>query len=395
MRIACLFICSALCIFLSGCWDRTEVNDLALVLGMAVDKNETGTIEFSVQVFVPKSSQGGTQGGGSSGSANGNSNTRSATGVTLSNAVSNLREKYSRLTFFAHTKILVIGENAAKDGISDLVDPILRNTEGRVRLKVFISKGNARRTLELLSPLERSTGEVLSEMTTLHSVMDTPIKKLAQMLAGNANAAAIPWIEILRPEKDEKSNKTEPYITGTAIIRNDRMVGQIDASTTKGLLWLRNEMKQPVRITVAPKKAKGYATLYVIKSKSELIPHIENDQWSIRVKVHTKARLIENTTNLSFKNPEFAKALEKDLNKTIESRMKTVLAQVQKGMHADIFGFSEAFHRKYPKSWEQKKDQWNEIFPKIKVDMQVDSALISPGIADTGISRPEKEVKKK
>jgi len=394
MKLSYLFICGAVFILLSGCWDRVEVNDLALILGSAVDKNKNNTIEISAQVFIPKKSGGGEQGGMSSDGGNGNTLVRSATGVTVADALSKLKMKLPREAFWGHSKILVIGEKMAEEGISDLVDFMMRSPEARVRKKVFISKGSAKHTLELISPLERSTVEVLREMTEIHSVMDTPIKRLAQMMAGNANAAAVPWIEILPPEPDVKKNQTVPYIKGTAIFKKDKMVGHIDDKVTQGVLWLRNEMRTTT-ISVAPSEAEGLVTLNVIKNKSELVPKINDNQWSITVKINPVASLIENTTNLSYKNPNFSNELEKDLNEAIENRVKKALAQVQKEMNADIFGFSEAFYRKYPKKWEQTKDQWNEIFPKVKVYVQVASKLVSTGQADTGISRPEKEVKKK
>ncbi|MDP4086958.1 MAG: Ger(x)C family spore germination protein, partial [Bacillota bacterium] len=42
--------------FLSGCWDRREVNDLALVTAAGIDKKSDGLLELSVLVFIPKGS---------------------------------------------------------------------------------------------------------------------------------------------------------------------------------------------------------------------------------------------------------------------------------------------------------------------------------------------------
>lgn len=54
--------------FLSGCWDRTEITDLAIVTAASIDKKDNNQIELSVQVFIPSSisSGGGGQGGGAS-----------------------------------------------------------------------------------------------------------------------------------------------------------------------------------------------------------------------------------------------------------------------------------------------------------------------------------------
>ncbi|MBR8644529.1 hypothetical protein KEH51_07950 [[Brevibacterium] frigoritolerans] len=54
--------------FLSGCWDRIEITDLAIVTAAAIDKKDNDQIELSVQVFIPSSiTSGGGQGGGSQG----------------------------------------------------------------------------------------------------------------------------------------------------------------------------------------------------------------------------------------------------------------------------------------------------------------------------------------
>ncbi|WP_157276490.1 Ger(x)C family spore germination C-terminal domain-containing protein [Paenibacillus sp. Soil766] len=68
---------------------------------------------------------------------------------------------------------------------------------------------------------------------------------------------------------------------------------------------------------------------------------------------------------------------------------------MQRKMHADKVGFSEAFYHEYPKEWGQIKIQWIEQFSKVEVTVNVSSKLLSPGIADTGINRLEDEVKKK
>ena len=48
-----LSICVSI-LFLSGCWDRVEVNDLAIVTATAIDKRDDNQIELSIQIFIPK-----------------------------------------------------------------------------------------------------------------------------------------------------------------------------------------------------------------------------------------------------------------------------------------------------------------------------------------------------
>ena len=50
-----------------GCWGRTEVDDLALVLAIGLDKGEDNTVYVTLQMAVPRAvASGGAQGGGPS-----------------------------------------------------------------------------------------------------------------------------------------------------------------------------------------------------------------------------------------------------------------------------------------------------------------------------------------
>ena len=46
-----LSICASI-LFLSGCWDRVEVNDLAIVTGTAIDKSDDNQIEASPSKYL-------------------------------------------------------------------------------------------------------------------------------------------------------------------------------------------------------------------------------------------------------------------------------------------------------------------------------------------------------
>ncbi|MDG0790058.1 hypothetical protein OMP38_03720 [Cohnella ginsengisoli] len=55
---ACRIIAASMLLPLSaGCWDRLEINDLALVMATGIDEVEEGQVKLSVQIFVPKKSR--------------------------------------------------------------------------------------------------------------------------------------------------------------------------------------------------------------------------------------------------------------------------------------------------------------------------------------------------
>lgn len=54
MRKKTLFIIFVISLILTGCWSRTEVNDIAIVLGAAIDKAENENLRLSLQIAIPK-----------------------------------------------------------------------------------------------------------------------------------------------------------------------------------------------------------------------------------------------------------------------------------------------------------------------------------------------------
>ena len=390
IRPAVLLILSALALpSVSGCWDRKEINDLAFVTAAAIDRTEEGTVELSVQVFIPRAGGRGNQLGQSGGSEGGDSQTvvRSAKGKSIAEAMSRLQERFPRSIFWGHAEAYIFGEETAKSGISDLVDFFLRFSQPREHAKIFVSRGKARTILELSPPIERYQAEVLREMAETRIGVHVSLKDLAEMLVGDAGNAVLPILTILPPEGKDKK-RTIAYISGTAIFRKDRMIGVLNQRLTRGLLWLRDEIQSSV-VTISPRDADGYVSFYLLRSHTKLIPRIEGNNWSLTVKIKTEDDVIENTTGLDVLDPEVTDTLETELERAIVMRIEQTLKQVQQEMKTDVTGFAEAFHRRYPHEWHRVKDRWDEKFPEVEVRVEVDAKILRPGESGKIITRPE------
>ncbi|MDB5055482.1 MAG: germination protein GerC family [Bacilli bacterium] len=385
---------------LSGCWDRMEVNDLALITGASIDKKQGKNIELSVQVFIPRSagsSQGmgaGGGGGGGGGSSSGQTLVRSAEGVTVADAMSKLQEKFPRRIFWGHDEVFIISEELAKAGIRDRIEFMMRYPQVREGAFIFVSKNKAKDMLELIPPLERSSSEVIRESAKSKIAMKVTLMDLMQRLSGDARAVSLPWIEELPPDPGKDEKQSIPYISGTAVFKKDKLVGHINYKQTRGVLWLRNEIELAI-VTVAPKEAEGFVSLNLLRSHTQLIPKIENGTWKMTIKAETEDDIVQNTTTLDFMNPKFSKMLEKELEAGIENNIREALDQVQKKMKADIFGFADAFHRKYPKEWNKVKERWDEVFPTIEISFDIKAHVRRPGKSTVPAGLPEKEVKEK
>ncbi|MFJ7364669.1 Ger(x)C family spore germination protein [Peribacillus frigoritolerans] len=377
----------------SGCWDRVEINDLAIVTAAAIDKKDNNQIELSIQVFIPKSlSSGGGQGGPGQGGTD-TTLVRSETGSNISDALSKLQSKIPRKIFWGQCKVFVFGEQLAKEGIQEQLDFLLRHPQPRERANVFVSKGKGKPILQSVPPLENYSGEVIRELSDLHIGMQVTLQNLDEMLTGKPRAAAIPLVKILPPEKGQKKLQGIPYIVGTAVFKKDKMTGTMTEKETRGLLWLRDEMES-YTVTLNPKGVKGEISLNPVSAKVKVIPQIINDKWKVLVKIDTEGSVIQNGTNLNLSNLKSVKAVERDFQKDIEKRLELAFLNTQ-DKKADILGLGKEFYRKYPKQFNKIENNWDEIFAEMEVEIDVAAHIRRQGYINKPAGLDEEEVKDK
>jgi spore germination protein KC len=214
------------------------------------------------------------------------------------------------------------------------------------------------------------------------------------MLTSLSHAAAIPMVDILESRRGEKPLEAIPYIMGTSIFKGDRMVGELSLKKTKGLMWIREEI-HVTTVTVSVKELGGFVSLNPIRETTTLIPHIEKGKWKMTVQIRTEGDVIQNGTRYNIADPEVIKVLEKNMKKDIHKRIQLTLSEIQKGYKADVFGFAEVFHQKFPKQWAKVQNRWDKEFPKVQVKFEMQSYIRRPGLITDPAGLPEDKVIKK
>ncbi len=137
--------------FLTGCWDRTELNDLAIELGWGLDQAKNNKVEISAQFIIPSK-----MGMGQSGRSNTGKSVfiESGIGKDTHEAVQMMQTKMSREIFRGHQRVILIGEKMAKNGLASVLDAYSRDPDIRLRADAFVIKGHtAKRVFESIHPL--------------------------------------------------------------------------------------------------------------------------------------------------------------------------------------------------------------------------------------------------
>jgi spore germination protein KC len=377
-------------VILGGCWDREEINDIAIVLGIGIDQVKNGNIRLTVEIAVPRVIGSGQMGG--TGGDKEETIIRSGTGVTIADAIAQLQERLPRRLFWGHMKIVIFGEQAAKVGIREHLDFLIRHPQTRTRCNVFVGKGSAKSMLELIPPIEQSASEVLREMAESRTLMRKTAKETLQTLNSEAETVLLPMVKVLPPPKGKKEIETIPFIYSTAVFKKDRMIGQIDDYITRGVLWIRDEIKL-AHVTARVPGERGNITSRMIRAHTDITPKHEKGRWKIIVNVTSEHDIILNGTKLDLLSERNIQRIETELEKDIKRRMRSALDQLQKDMKVDVFGFADAIHKKYPSRWRHLKKRWNDVFPDLPVELNITVKVRRPGMNFPPQGVPEQEVK--
>ncbi|TVY09190.1 Ger(x)C family spore germination protein [Paenibacillus cremeus] len=377
------------CLMISGCWDRMEINDLALVTALAFDTAGNNQVQISAQIFIPKSQKGSSGEGGGGGERQ--TLVRAEKGEDTADALAKLQAKIPRKLFWGQCKAFIFSEGFAKKGIREQFDFLVRHPQPRERAFIFVSEGMASEALKVLPPLERTSATALRKLAKNKTGIGTTMEQVSMMLKGESQSAIIPLIKILQPEETMKSYETIPYIFGTAIFKKDRMVAEISDKVTRGVMWIRNEIEEYTS-TFKLNDGKEKVSLNPVKASVKLIPSIEGDHWIITVKVKTEGDIVQNGSMLNPMKPEAFNKIEKAFKEDVRERIELALHVVQQEVKVDVLGFAKEFHEKYPKEWEKVKNHWADLFPKVEVRTEIEARILRPGLTNYPGGVPKEEV---
>lgn len=390
-NVKILAFCCFFFIILSGCWDKKEINDLAVILSAGIDKLSDDSIQLTVQIRTPAQGTSGSPGStGQSGSFSPSIEVKQAKGETIFDALEQLQEKTPRELFWGHNQAIFISEEIAKEGIREHIDFFARYFEARLRTHVFITKENIMDLMNVVPLLGSSAGEITKEIAHFEAGINMDIRKVLVMANTDIETIAIPWLEL------DTTDPTVSYrVNGIAIFNKGKMIDYIDDKMTRGVLWFRNEIEK-ASVTLKPEGVeKGHISFDLINSSTKVNPIYNNGKWKIKLEITSEDDIVQNGTKLNVDDFEVRKKLEKQLEEEIRTRINDMLEIVQKDLSADILGVGPAIHRKYPKKWNEIKDKWSEVFRDMEIEIDINVVIKRPGSSTKPQGIPEEKAENK
>ncbi|GMK44395.1 putative spore germination protein YfkR [Paenibacillus glycanilyticus] len=383
-----LRICLILPILLTnGCWDRTEINDLAFITGSAFDLTESGESLLTLQFAIPSASQ-------SAGTSDQPKKffVLSATGKNVSEAFVKIQKKSSRRLFTSHRSVIFIGESLGRQGINDVLDVFAHDPRQRLRTYIMAVKGGeARRVLEAQYPYDQVPMEAVKEMEIEQSEVAVTLR---DFFIASSSQGINPIMGVIEADSEGSGqSKTSVFkLSGAAVFKNLKLVGLLNSYETDGLNWARDHMEDG-RINSELPDGKGNVGMVVTHANRSITSEIKGDQIKFKILLQAKGALVENNSNLDVTRPQNLIFVQEALEKTAEKQIQDAINKLQKRFHADAVGLGRELYRNKPKEWKAIQTQWDNKFSEAYITVDVKLSIGGAGMAGPPLQLSEKEIK--
>lgn len=395
-----------LSVFLSGCWNRREPEFMAIVLTVAFDYDDERDLYYVIaQIANPLAMD--PAGGGASGEQRAFW-TVSAYGHTPYQATRNLTEGSSRELFWGHTRIILFSENMARRGLKEVFDMIERERQFRLIARPAVVEGDIRKLMEAEFPLEETGASGLDrQMITIQfeqSVFHT------QFLSELYSTLEIPGFEMfmgkIEVQTDEEGEGEEnegngegeedggngdggvesvgtmppAKLGGGALFKEDRMVGWATVHQVEGWLYAQGRGHRFQVFFECPVHEGSYISVEIFDVSARM--YSAGSGRNVRIKLEISARGRLRSFHLHHDldhDSDFTRSMRRRSAQAVRNRIKDMIDLSQE-LETDVLGFGNLIYRKDPKLWDEIGDDWDEIYPELEVDIEVEFNLARTGL---------------
>lgn len=397
VKLSCILLLTVP--FLTGCWDRLEIEERAVVLGISIDLAESGAeqeeeevshlrgsfptpeeamIRVAAQIALPgRIPLGPGEGGGGNEGSGQTVWVIDVVGHSIDDALMNLQQQISGKLFFGHLRVIVVSEAMAKSGLQNLNDYLRRNSEVRRMVWMMIAKGNAKKFMTASPKLERVPSlYLLSTLDYAVKLGKFPNDYVGLYWSNSSKKGQEGFLPYVAMMKAQNIN-----LLGMAYFKGDKMAGVTKPFEIAGYMGIKGLNPAGYRGVIGLKG--GSVMIVATHRESKFDVRIENGRPYFKVYVQTEINLEEKINEqILLENEDVLKSIEEQNKKALKKTYEKLIKQTQ-GKGSDIFGFGEYLRAKKPRYWDQKirsKERWQEAYKDVEIEVSVNTRVRRVGM---------------
>ena len=321
-------------LFLTGCYDYMEINDLGFITAIGIDYEEDtykATFEMlddsdDIQKIKSESK-------------------------TISNLFDNISLIISKVPDYHHLKTVIISKSVAQNHLKELTDFLIRSPEIRNEFLLVVCEGT--------SPLE------LFKKDSKKSIGE----KIAKLIKTSKNQTNISYDRSFEDILEKLLNKKMEATASVITLENDEItlkgIGLFKGYNYKYFL----DTKKSSLLNILNKENTNYS-IFIENMETKIYEsNVKYDfkENSVTININAKAKIIENTTQMDLKDNKNYLIIEKKLNKVLENDLNDLINNL-KDNNIDSINLND---RQYKKTRKNRNNYLKNADIKINIDTKI------------------------
>lgn len=367
--------------FLTGCINSVKLSEQAIVQAISLDL-EDDKIKIGLQLFSPSKS-----GEGKVGASVDNAKILEATGDTITQAMQNISLLQGKKIFTGHNKVIIIGEDLAKNNLSQTLEFFSSTSFARKNVSIATCKGKAIDIIKAKINQGMLPAETLQKIIVNASEIgyadNILLYEFESAMQNNHDSAILPIFDVKKEEKKDDKEQIESlsniYISGSGIITDEGLVHVMSMSQTRGILWITD--KVDLTTVISSTDVYSLCTINISNSKTKITPHVEQDSIIFDINIACKGTLGElHLRDGKNATTDDIKGIQKAIEKAIKDECNNAFYSAVIENKADIFNFGNMVWYENVEIWKTLKDNWSETATDIEINVKVDVDVDSIGL---------------
>ncbi|MBM7865280.1 Ger(x)C family spore germination protein [Heliobacterium gestii] len=416
-KLGWMTLIGAMLVLQTGCWDRNELETLAFVLTMGVDRSADNQIDVIMRIGVPGNI--GAEAGKSQGESIGEtSKPITVTARSIPEAISLAEATVERRIDFRHLRVIIFGEELAKEGIMPHLDVMERFRQFRRTVFVWVAKdGPARDVFLTAAPvLEKSVSRYVdgiargvirfgySRMPTLHDFLSEveneqsdsvlPLVGINPTVASEKKDGQVKVMPTekyhgLMGGKEEPGGKTlEPLhrsggnpseFLGVAVMQEGRMIDKWSGWEARVYGLLRDTYRSGIWVFESPARPGTFAVQIRRAKEPALDVTWEGEKPHLNIHVFLEGELMAVPSLEQLVSPEGISIFEDQVVKVITKETDRLIKKAQKEK-ADPFYFARFIQMRTLTMQEFDRLDWKNRFSQATYEFHIEFEIRRPGL---------------
>lgn len=382
-RSLLIIIATVVCLLQSGCWDLLEVNRSSLLTGIAIEPGKDGLLKLTLEVLNPSEAQRVQ-------SSSGGPSTLVYTleGKSISEASSRINEMVERTIIFNHIQMVVVDESIARKGLNQIIDDLQRTRFVREDILLLIAKDSpASDVLKIMYPSGQFASWRLrmqmkhfyhawggTPKSTLYNYTEAYLREGREPVLGTVTLQG----DVKEGESSDSTKSSSPKAivkcAGSAVFREDKLIGFISVSDTRMLNLVRDEITgTSFAVPIDPNG--DVATIRMNPMNTTMNVSLKGGRPNVKISIVGEGYVSSIDKNLPLDAAAGYRELEHKGSDYLNEQVNGTVRRVQRKFGVDIFGFGEYLYRHHYPQFKTLKEDWNGQFADAKVEVSSKIAI--------------------